>query len=103
MMDVKGPEIRTGVVAEPIELKAGESFEFYTTTPRDGVRCVSVNYPGLPADVRVGATVLVDSGLIRLEVLEKDATTVRCRVVTPGSSARAGTSTCPASTSTSPP
>ena len=72
------------MVPEPIELKAGELFEFYTTTPRDGVSCVGVNYPGLPADVRVGATVLVDSGLIRLEVLEKDATHVRCRVITPG-------------------
>src|ERR1700733_6004038 len=30
MMDVKGPEIRTGVVAEPIELKVGELFELYT-------------------------------------------------------------------------
>ena len=84
MMDVKGPEIRTGVVPEPIELKTGELFEFFTTTPRDGVRCVGVNYPGLPADVSVGATVLVDSGLIRLQVLEKDATHVRCRVITPG-------------------
>ena len=33
MMDVKGPEIRTGVVAEPIELKVGELFEFYTEGP----------------------------------------------------------------------
>ncbi len=84
MMDVKGPEIRTGNVAEPIELTPGETFEFFTATPSQGIRGVSVNYPGLPADVAVGATVLVDSGLIRLEVVEKDATHVRCRVVTPG-------------------
>ena len=37
---------------------------------------MGVNYPGLPADVAVGATVLVDSGLIRLEVVEKDETHV---------------------------
>jgi pyruvate kinase len=84
MMDVKGPEIRTAAVAEPIELAIGESFEFYTATPSDGIRGVGVNYPGLPADVAVGATVLVDSGLIRLEVIEKDATHVRCRVTVPG-------------------
>src|SRR5258708_3232652 len=30
MMDVKGPEIRTGVVEEAIELRPGDSFEFYT-------------------------------------------------------------------------
>src|SRR5262245_24270771 len=28
MMDIKGPEIRTGEVAAPIELKAGEIFDF---------------------------------------------------------------------------
>src|ERR1700682_1608166 len=83
MMDVKGPEIRTGVVAEPIELKTGELFELYTTGPRNGVRGVDVNYPGLPQDVNVGATVLVDSGLIRMEVVEKDQTSIRCRVTTP--------------------
>jgi pyruvate kinase len=84
MMDVKGPEIRTGPVSEPIDLKVGEELEFYTQTPTPGVRGVSVNYPGLPADIRVGAIILVDSGLIRLEALEKDDTHVRCRVLTPG-------------------
>jgi pyruvate kinase len=48
------------------------------------MRGVPVNYPGLPGDVTVGATILVDSGLIRLEVLETDATHVRCKVLTPG-------------------
>ncbi len=84
MMDVKGPEIRTGVVDEPIDLAAGQEFEFYTSSPSEGVRGVSVNYPAFSEDVVIGATVLVDSGLIRLQVLEKDATHVRCRVMTPG-------------------
>jgi pyruvate kinase len=84
MMDVKGPEIRTGVVEAPIELRSGESFDLCTGAPPDGVRGVSVNYPGLPLDVTVGTTILVDSGLIRLEVVEIDASRVRCRVMTPG-------------------
>jgi pyruvate kinase len=84
MMDVKGPEIRTGVVAAPIELKTGDTFEFYTVSGTEGVPGVDVNYPGLANDVSVGATVLVDSGMIQLQVMEKDATHVRCRVITPG-------------------
>ena len=84
MMDVKGPEIRTGVVAAPVDLHAGDLFELYTAEPPEGARGVDVNYPGLAADVHVGATILVDSGLIRLEVLAKDDATVRCRVLTPG-------------------
>jgi pyruvate kinase len=84
MMDVKGPEIRTGVVDQAIELKVGDEFEFFTKTGTPGVTGVIVNYPGLPADVTVGATVLVDSGLIRLEIISKDDSHVRCRVLTPG-------------------
>ena len=43
-------------------------------TATDGVRSVFVNYPGLPTDVKVGATILLDSGLIRLVVVELDPT-----------------------------
>jgi pyruvate kinase len=84
MMDVKGPEIRTGVVAEPIDLMTGDLFELYTIAPRTDLRGIDVNYPGLPHDVMVGATVLLDSGLIRMEVVDKDDTSLRCRVTTPG-------------------
>jgi len=89
MMDIKGPEIRTGDVDAPIELKAGEIFDF-TVKPgadRDAgeeVRSVDVNYQDLVNDIKVGDTVLVDNGLIRLEVLEKDNAHIRCRVLIPG-------------------
>lgn len=86
MMDVKGPEIRTGPLAEPIELEPGDVLEFFTDTPTDGFPGVSVpvNYRHLPDDVAVGATILIDSGLIRLEITAKDTTRVRCRVLTRG-------------------
>ena len=89
MMDIKGPEIRTGDLEVPIELKAGEIFDF-TVKPgidRPGgeeIRSVDVNYRDLVNDIKVGDTVLVDSGLIRLEVLSKDHAHIRCRVLTPG-------------------
>ena len=90
MMDIKGPEIRTGDLEAPIELKVGEIFDF-TVKPgaeRENaveVRSVDVNYRDLVNDIKVGDTVLVDSGLIRLEVLAKDHAHIRCRVLTPGS------------------
>ena len=43
-----------------------------------------MNYPGLPGDLEVGNIVLVDSGLIRMKVFEKDASRVRLEVLTPG-------------------
>jgi pyruvate kinase len=89
MMDIKGPEIRTGDLAAPIELKPGEIFDFTVKPagPRESteeVRSVDVNYQDLVNDISVGDTVLVDNGLIRLEVLEKKDAHIRCRVLTPG-------------------
>ena len=89
MMDIKGPEIRTGDLAAPIELQPGEIFDFTVRPggPRDSaeeVRSVDVNYKDLLNDISVGDTVLVDSGLIRLEVLAKDNNHIRCRVLIPG-------------------
>lgn len=89
LMDIKGPEIRTGDLAVPIELKPGEIFDF-TVKPGAGrenaeeIRSVDVNYQDLVNDIQVGDTVLVDNGLIRLEVLAKDAAHIRCRVLIPG-------------------
>src|SRR3954463_4583111 len=89
MMDIKGPEIRTGDLAAPIELKPGEIFDFTVKpgAPRETseeVRSVDVNYQDLVNDIKVGDTVLVDNGLLRLEVLAKDEARIRCRVLIPG-------------------
>ncbi len=89
MMDIKGPEIRTGDLAAPIELKPGEIFDF-TVRPgaarenSEEIRSVDVNYKDLLSDIKVGDTVLVDSGLIRLKVLSKKDAHIRCRVLVPG-------------------
>ena len=100
MMDVKGPEIRTAAIAEPIDLRVGDAFELYTTTPTPGRARRRRQLPRAADGRHVGTTILVDSGLIRLSVIEIDETHVRCRVLTPASSGRDATSTCPASTST---
>ena len=91
MMDIKGPEIRTGDVGVPIELKVGEIFDF-TVKPASAsgvagdeeIRSVDVNYKDLVRDIKVGDEVLVDNGLLRLEVLAKDEARIRCRVVIAG-------------------
>jgi pyruvate kinase len=89
LMDIKGPEIRTGDLEAPIELRAGEIFDFTVRPgtergPGEEIRSVDVNYQDLVNDIQVGDTVLVDNGLIRLEVLEKHAARIRCRVLIAG-------------------
>ncbi|KXU37362.1 pyruvate kinase [Cephaloticoccus primus] len=89
LMDIKGPEIRTGDLDTPLELKVGEIFDFTVKPGSDRldaeeVRSVDVNYRDLVNDIRIGDTVLVDNGLITLEVLEKHDAHIRCRVLVPG-------------------
>lgn len=89
MMDIKGPEIRTGDLETPIELKAGETFDF-TVKPggagdsAEEVRSVDVNYQDLVNDIAVGDIVLVDNGLMRFEVLAKNDRHIRCKVLIAG-------------------
>ncbi|WP_309387568.1 pyruvate kinase [Cerasicoccus frondis] len=90
MMDVKGPEIRTGDLPEKIELKEGELFDFLVSgtiedSLEDGIRGVTVNYPKFAEDVKEGSTLLVDSGLVRMKILEvRPGDRVRCEVVIGG-------------------
>ena len=85
LMDVKGPEIRTGDLNEPVELVEGQLLDLLPSpgTQEGSILAVSVNYPLLGSDVAAGTTILVDSGLIRLEVLEARADRVRTRVAVP--------------------
>jgi pyruvate kinase len=86
MMDIKGPEIRTGDLPVPVELTQGQLLDLLPAPgdPEDGILAVGVNYAGFGRDVVPGATVLVDSGLIRLVVVSATPGRVRCRVAVGG-------------------
>jgi pyruvate kinase len=84
MMDVKGPEIRTGPLEEPFQLERDEVFEFFLDQEAEpvseGIRGIRINYPLLAEDISVGDTMLVDSGLMRLRVTEILPDRIRCLV-----------------------
>ncbi|WP_235033428.1 pyruvate kinase [Rubripirellula obstinata] len=91
MMDVKGPEIRTGLLDAPIVLETGDRLRLKTksamkseTISDTDMPTVAVNYAGFPAAVDVGTTVLVDSGLMRWKVIAKTDVSVDCEVITKG-------------------
>jgi pyruvate kinase len=83
LADLPGPKIRIERFAEGrVDLKAGDRFDLVA---REGAapgnaRQVGVSYLGLPGDVRVGDTLLLDDGLLQLRVEsvegERIATTV---------------------------
>ncbi len=86
MMDVKGPEIRTGDLPEAVDLKPGQKIDLLVCPEalQEGTLGVTVNYPGIVNDLEVGNTILVDSGLIRLKVAEKFADRLHCEVLIGG-------------------
>lgn len=84
LLDTQGPAIRTGAVKMPIELKKNETIEFTVRhAKKTQKKSVDVNYDGFVDDVSVGDTILVDNGLIKLDVAEKKKNRVLCKVVTP--------------------
>lgn len=84
LLDTQGPAIRTGDLPEKYSLNPGDILEFTVSGSRSSEAYnVSVNYDGFIDDIAVGDTVLVDNGMIHMQVLEK-TDTVRCRVLTAG-------------------
>lgn len=85
LLDTKGPEIRTGILEDgQITLKAGDSFILTTEDILGNQERVSVTYDRLPEDTYVGATILVDDGLIELHVESISGDEIHCRVVNGG-------------------
>ena len=86
LLDTKGPEIRTGILKDhqKITLVQGETIVL-TTEECEGTKDrVYINYAGLPEDVSKGHHILIDDGLIDLEVQEVQKGDIRCRIVNGG-------------------
>lgn len=85
LMDLQGPEIRTGEIEDNLHLKVGEIFSFTISPDEDPEeKSVHVNYEHLLSDLSAGDKITVDNGLINLEVLEVHERRLRCRVLEGG-------------------
>src|SRR5216117_2679507 len=83
LVDLQGPRIRVGKLAAPRVLRAGETVVF---APEDVARDdeLPTTYADLATDVRPGARILLDDGLLSLEVTRIVAPRVEARVVDGG-------------------
>lgn len=85
MQDLQGPRVRVGKFKDgSAMLKAGQTFILTTRDVIGNEKEITVLYPRLPQEVRPGDRILLDDGLLDLEVVETKDTDVRCRVVTGG-------------------
>lgn len=88
LLDTKGPEIRTGAFREgdlKYELKEGQ--ELVLTTDHSFLgddKKISVSYDNMTKDLKPGDTVLIDDGLIGLEVKEIKGNEIFTRVKNAG-------------------
>lgn len=81
LLDTKGPEIRIGTFPEGrVFLKPGQYFTLSIKDVPGSKEQVNVNYPGIVGDVKAGMKILLDDGLIVMDVLEVTADKVRCQV-----------------------
>ena len=80
--DLQGPKIRVGVFKDGgITLTPGEEVTVTSRQVAGEAGMIPTVYENLPRDVRPGNQILLDDGLMELEVLETNDTDVRCRVV----------------------
>ncbi|WP_284644732.1 pyruvate kinase [Paenibacillus silviterrae] len=85
LLDIKGPEIRTGLLQEPAyELQTGASLTLTTEQITGDAGRISVSYDGLTKDVREGSRILIDDGLIELRVESIEGTEIHCRILNGG-------------------
>ncbi len=81
LLDTKGPEIRIkDFKNDKVELKAGEKFTLRTDDCEGDETQVSITYKNLPKDIKAGATLLIDDGLIELEALSVKSDKIVCEV-----------------------
>lgn len=85
LLDTKGPEIRIKSFDTPsITLNEGGKFTLTTDDIIGNKERVGVTFPRLPAEVKSGAKILIDDGLIELKVDLCTDTDVVCTVVNGG-------------------
>src|SRR5512147_784628 len=67
LLDLQGPRIRIGTLVAPLRLAVGQTVTFAPEDEAAGSE-IPTTYEGLAADVRLGARILLDDGLLALEV-----------------------------------
>ncbi len=85
ILDTKGPEIRIrSFGCERVELADGGRFTLTTREIEGDAHQVSVTYGNLHRELQPGCHVLIDDGLVDLEVEEIQGQDILCQVVTGG-------------------
>ncbi|MCD6238714.1 MAG: pyruvate kinase [Thermotogae bacterium] len=81
MVDLKGPEIRTGKLKkESVELKTGETLKLTTENVLGDEHVLSISYTNLPSEVKSGDKILLNDGAVGLEVISTTSNAIETKV-----------------------
>ncbi len=85
LLDTKGPEIRLKDFKNGTEmLDAGQMFTLTTREVEGTKEICSITYKDLPQDVQPGGTIMLDDGLIKLQIQTVNDTDIVCKVLNSG-------------------
>ena len=86
LLDTKGPEIRLGTFKDDIKvsLKEGQKFTITGDEVEGTEEIASISYKELAHDIKVGGKILIDDGLVELEVVSIDGLSMECKVLNAG-------------------
>ena len=86
LLDTKGPEIRTGVLKDgkKVTLVEGQTYTLTTDDIIGDETMGHITYERLHEDVKAGNKILIDDGLIELDVVEVNGNNIVCSVVNGG-------------------
>ena len=85
LLDTKGPEIRLKDFKNGVEnLVAGQTFTLTTRDVEGTNEICSITYKDLPMDVEPNGTIMLDDGLIKLQIQTVNDTDIVCKVLNSG-------------------
>ena len=81
LLDTKGPEVRVKSFKDGrVTLQPGQLFALTTDDVEGDETRVSITYKNLPQDVKAGDAILIDDGLIGMQVEKVEGSNILCRV-----------------------
>ena len=85
IQDLQGPKLRVGAIRDDaVLLKRGDAITLTTKKIVGTSSFVSVTYPRLTKDLKVGDVILLDDGRLELRVMKRSTQTLSCRIVRGG-------------------
>ncbi|MEW6508781.1 MAG: pyruvate kinase [Bacteroidota bacterium] len=85
LIDLQGPKIRIGQLSKPeIELRTGGKIEITINDYVGTAEKISTSYKQLVQDAKTDDLILIDDGLIKLQIIEKSRDSVICKIIEGG-------------------